>query len=215
MVPGGFDDGEFDVTQEFIVVGDERQIDCDTLLHGGVGKALGDPLAVGLVGDLFADGGQVILAIGILDMGQEFGAFVRQMHATLEQVTGGTHLGGIDISLREHTTTQQRRNLLRVDLVVFGLATMDSLHIEGMAEDKRDAFIGTQVSELVPGEHALDRHDETLPIRGNGFQEGIRVGFHIAMHQNLAALVENADVHAAGMQVDAAVKWVLSSIKSH
>jgi hypothetical protein len=57
MVPGGCDDGAFDVTKECIVGGDERQIDCDTLVHGGVGKALGAPLTVGLGGDRFADGG--------------------------------------------------------------------------------------------------------------------------------------------------------------
>ena len=37
----------------------------------------------------------------------------------------------------------------------------------------------------------------------------------MAMHQNLAALVEDADVHGAGMQVDAAVKGVLGGVESH
>src|SRR5215510_13609843 len=60
MGPGGCDDGACDVTPECIVGGDERQLDCDTLVHGGVGKALGAPVAVGLVGELVADGGQVI-----------------------------------------------------------------------------------------------------------------------------------------------------------
>src|SRR5882672_212990 len=41
MVLGGFDDGEFDVTQEFIIVGDEREIDFDTFLHRWIGEALG------------------------------------------------------------------------------------------------------------------------------------------------------------------------------
>jgi hypothetical protein len=87
--------------------------------------------------------------------------------------------------------------------------------IESMTEDKRDALIGTEVSEPVPGEHAFDRHDDPLSIRGNGFQEGIRVGFHIAMHEHLAALVEDAEIHGAGMQVNAAVIWMLSGVKSH
>jgi hypothetical protein len=84
-----------------------------------------------------------------------------------------------------------------------------------MTEDKRDALVGTEVGEPVPGEHAFDRHDEPLSIWGNGFQEGIRVGFHIAMYEDLAVLVEDADVHHTGMQVDTAVKWVLSGVKSH
>jgi hypothetical protein len=35
------------------------------------------------------------------------------------------------------------------------------------------------------------------------------------MDQDLAALVEDADVHHPGMQVDPAVKWVLRVVKSH
>jgi hypothetical protein len=89
---------------------------------------------------------------------------------------------------------------------MFGLAAVDGFHVKSMAEDESNALLGTQVSEPVPGEQALDRHDETLSVWGNGFQEGLRVGFHIAMHKNLAALVEDAEVHGAGMKVDAAVK---------
>ena len=71
-----------------------------------------------------------------------------------------------------------------------------------------------QVSEPVPGEHAFDGDHNPLSIRSNGFQEDIWFGFHIAMHEDLAALVEDADVHRAGMQVDAAVKWVLGGVES-
>ena len=74
--------------------------------------------------------------------------------------------------------------------------------------------MGTQVSEPVPGAQALDRHDEPFARRGHGFQAGIRVGLPMAMHQDLAALVEEAEIHGTSMQVDAAVKWVLSGIKS-
>jgi hypothetical protein len=35
------------------------------------------------------------------------------------------------------------------------------------------------------------------------------------MYQDFATLVEDADVHHAGMQVDTAVKWVLRIVKSH
>jgi hypothetical protein len=92
---------------------------------------------------------------------------------------------------------------------------MDGLHREGMTEDERDTFVGTEVGEPVPGEPTLDRHDNPLSIRGKGFQKGLRSGWHIAMHQNLAALVEDADIHGPGMQVDAAVKWMLVGVKSH
>ena len=36
----------------------------------------------------------------------------------------------------------------------------------------------------------------------------------MAMHQILAALVEDADVHGPGMQVDAAVQWMLVGVEA-
>jgi hypothetical protein len=102
-----------------------------------------------------------------------------------------------------------------IALVVFRLAAMDRLHVQGMTEDEREAFIGAPVSQPVPGEHALDGDDNPQSIRGNDVQEGLRTGLHIAVHQDLAVLVEDADVHRPGVQVDAAVKWVLSGVQSH
>jgi hypothetical protein len=34
------------------------------------------------------------------------------------------------------------------------------------------------------------------------------------VHQDRAVLVEDADVHRPGVQVDAAVQWVLSGVKA-
>ena len=50
-----FEDIEFEVLEQLILVGDQSQIDFDGLLHGGIVKAFGHPVSVGLVGDLFAD----------------------------------------------------------------------------------------------------------------------------------------------------------------
>jgi hypothetical protein len=184
-------------------------------LYSRVGKAFGYPVTVGLVSDVFANGRQVRLAVGVLHMCQEFAALVRQRHAAPQEITGGAPLSRVDIGLREHAAAQQDSNLLRVDLVMFGLAALDGLHVEGMTEDERDLFVGAEVGEPVPGEHAFDRHDDIGPVRSNGSEEGFRVRLHIAMDQDLAALVEDADVPHPGMQVDTAVKWVLRVVKSH
>src|SRR5262245_47200940 len=148
-------------------------------------------------------------------MCQEFAPFMCEMHAASQQVTGSQHLSRIYIRLREHPTTEQGGNLVRVDLVVFGLADMDGFHIESMTEDKRDACVGTEVGEPVPGEHAFDGDHHSLSIRSNDVQEGLRVGFHVTVHEDRAALVEDADVHRSGMQVDAAVKWMLGGVEAH
>ena len=51
MVLGGFDDAEFDITQQLIVGGDEREIHFDALLHCRIGKAFSDSCTIGFVGD--------------------------------------------------------------------------------------------------------------------------------------------------------------------
>jgi hypothetical protein len=65
---GGLDDGEFQITEELIIRGDEGSVALDVLLHSSIVKARGDTLAVGFVGDVLADLWQVIRAIGILDV---------------------------------------------------------------------------------------------------------------------------------------------------
>ena len=69
MVFGRLDEREFSVAQQLIVLRDQCQVDLDGLVGSRVGKALGDPLTVGLVGNFLAALGQVRLAVGILHMG--------------------------------------------------------------------------------------------------------------------------------------------------
>ena len=53
------------------------------------------------------------------------------------------------------------------------------------------------------------------PIGGHGLEKGVGSGFHIAVQQDFPVVAQNTDVHASGMQVDAAVKWVLIGVESH
>ena len=99
VVLGGFQDIEFEVFESLIVIGDQAQVDLDGLLYSCIVKALGDPLAVGLVSDFLANLGQVILVVGRLHMRPEFRAFAHQVGAAPEPVAGGAHLGWVDIGL--------------------------------------------------------------------------------------------------------------------
>ncbi len=215
VVLGRFDDGEFDVAKQRIVVADEGEIDFNAFLHGRIGKTFSDPVAIGFIGNLFTDRRQVILAVGILHVRQEFPAFACQVHASAQQITGCAHLGGVDIGLREHTTTQKHRNFMRVDFVVFRLATVDGLHIEGMTEDKRDTMFRTEVGKLVPGKHAFGRQDDLFPVGGDRLEQRLWGGGHIPVHQCFSSLVEDTDVHGTGVEIDAAVKRVLLGVESH
>jgi hypothetical protein len=150
-------------------------------LPGRIVKALGHPVAVGFVGTLLADLGQVIRAIGMLHMGQEFRAFVHQVGTAPEQVAGCPPVGRIDTGMGKPAPAPQRRNLLRIDLVMLGLAPVDGVHQEGVSEDKGDALFGTQVGEPITGEDAFNGNHQSIPIGGNGLEERFGSGFHIAV----------------------------------
>jgi hypothetical protein len=83
-----------------------------------------------------------------------------------------------------------------------------------MAQDKGHALVGTQVGEPVPGEETRDGHDEAVPIRGHGFEQRCGSRLHVAVEPDCAILAQDADIHGAGMQVDATVKWVLLGVES-
>ena len=171
MVLGSVADGEFDVAPQRIVGGDERESHCDALVHRRIGTALGDPISVGLVGELFADGWEGILAVGMVHMGQEFPAFAGQGHAPTQQVAGRAPLGWRDRGLREPTAAQQPSDCMGVDLVVCGLAAMDRFHREGMTEDKRHTVFSTEVRKPVPSKQACGSEDDLSAVGGNGFEK--------------------------------------------
>jgi hypothetical protein len=185
---GGVEEREFEVFEPLILIGDQGQIDLDGLLHGASVKALGPPFPVGLIGNVLADLGSGIRAVGRLDLRQEVGALAPQMGATPEPVAGGAPLGRIDISWRYHPATQERGHLLGIDLVRFGLAAVDGFHLEGGSQDDGHAFWSTQVGEPLPSEEAFHRHDQAVPIGGNGLEEGFGSGFHMAVQHDVTVV---------------------------
>jgi hypothetical protein len=64
------EDGQYPITEQTSIVVHQRQVHCNPLLHRGIGTPLGDAVAVGLLGHLLANRGQVVLAVGVLDMGE-------------------------------------------------------------------------------------------------------------------------------------------------
>ena len=66
-----------------------------------------------------------------------------------------------------------------------------------------------------PSEHALDCHHQVVPERPHGGQEGFRTALQVAREAHLAGRIQDAQVHLAGVQVDAAVVLVLTGIEFH
>jgi hypothetical protein len=84
-----------------------------------------------------------------------------------------------------------------------------------MAKHEGEPLLATGVSQPVPGEDALDADDEVIPVRLDGPEEGVRGGWHVPLQDRLALRVEYAEVHGAGMQVDAACEVVSFTVESH
>jgi hypothetical protein len=208
MVLGGGDDGACDVTQQRIVGGDERKIDCHTFLYRWIGTALGDPVTVGFGGDLCANGGQGRLAVGMVDMGEECAACACQGHASAQQVAGGAPLGGVDRGLGEPTAAQQHGDCVGVDRVVCGFAAMNGLHVQGMPKHKRDPVVSTEVSQPVPGKQACGREDDLRAVGRDGLAQRLRGGWHVTVQPRFPGLVEEAQVHGAGVEIDPTIQRV-------
>lgn len=77
-------DIQFHFAQSLVRVINERPIHFNRFAHAGIGKVLCDSLAIGFVGQLFPDLRQIVLTIGIVNVGSEFGAFLYQMTAPPE-----------------------------------------------------------------------------------------------------------------------------------
>jgi hypothetical protein len=133
-------------------------------LHTGIGKSFSHSVSIGFVGDLFPDIRKIVLAIGVLDVTKEFGAFSYEMISTTEEVSRRSHRLGIDIGHGDHVPAKESGDFVGVDAIVFGLSAMDRFHIEGVTEDEGDLLFGTEVGQPVPGEHALDGDYEVFSI---------------------------------------------------
>jgi hypothetical protein len=103
-----------------------------------------------------------------------------------------------------------------VDPVVLGLTAVNGLHVEGVAENEGDVVLSTQVGEPVPAEDALGADDEVSPVGRDGFEKELGVRREITVEELLAALVvEDAQVHGASVQIDAAVVSMLIREEAH
>jgi hypothetical protein len=84
-----------------------------------------------------------------------------------------------------------------------------------MAQDKGDVFILTQISQPVPGEHAFGTNNNIFPVWPDGPEKCFRICPDVSVQDSLSILVEDAEIHFVGVQVDSAVKLMLSGVKSH
>ena len=95
-------DLQFNFIQQAVVEIDAPEIKGDAGSDADVGEALGDAFPIALISDLFPDLGKVVLTVRVLNVGQQLGTLMHQMHAPAKQIASRTHVCGIDVGLRDH-----------------------------------------------------------------------------------------------------------------
>ena len=62
---------------------------------------------------------------------------------------------------------------------------------------------------------AFDPDHKILTVRSNQFEKPVGLSGDILMQTNFPFIVQDADIHHLGVQVDSAVIWVRSVVESH
>jgi hypothetical protein len=206
---------ELHVPDDLVVAVEQFNVSGNGHLDCNVVEVLDDGTSIRcLVGPLF-QGRQVVLGVGVLDVGQQFAALPGEKQAPAQQVASGAHLARVDISQRQIATPQQRCDLVGVEPVVLHLAPVDRLHVEGMAEDELDVLLAAQVGDPVPAEQALDSDHQILPVRSQGLGQQLSITGQFLVDQGFPLLVQDAEIEAASVEVDTAVMNMLSGVESH
>jgi hypothetical protein len=116
----------------------KAKIQFSALLYTHVRKSLGHTFAVAFLSDILPYLRKVVLMIGVLHMGNQFGPFSCKVVSSSEQISCGPHFGRVDIGHGHHTATKKNGSLMGIDFIVFGFPSVDGFHVQGMTWDKGD-----------------------------------------------------------------------------
>jgi len=129
---------------------EQCEVDGEALLDGRLGKPLRPARPVRLLRKLLAELWEVGLASGSLDMGEPAGPVAHARHPAPQEVPCGAPFGGVARGLGEHAAAQQDGHRVRIAPIVLGLAAVDRLHREGVAQDEGKARLCPEVGEPGP-----------------------------------------------------------------
>src|SRR5436305_1606151 len=206
---------ELHVPDDLVVAVEQSHVGGDGHLDRVVVEVLDDGAAVLGLASPLVERRQVVLGVGVLDVGQQLAALSGEEQAPAQQVAGGAHLSGVDVGVGEIAAAQQGGDLVGVEPVVLRLAAVDGLHVESVAEDKLEALLVAQVGDPVPAEQTFDGDHQVLSVGGESLQQQLALTGQLPVHQSLALLVQDAEIEAASVEVDTTVVNMLSGVESH
>ena len=146
------------VGQPPISGGAQREGHGEALLHRWGRHAVGHAAAVGLVRERLMERRAVVRASGMVPLRQGRRPWAHQRHAAPEHGTGRAPRRGGDVRRWEQAPAAPHGDRAGVTCRRLGLAAVDGLHGQGVAQDAGQVCAGTQVSEPGPREacHAAD-----------------------------------------------------------
>ena len=65
--------------------------------------------------------------------------------------------------------------------------------------------LGAKIGEPVPAKDAFNTDDNVIEVGKDQFEKQFRIGFDILVNFYFSFLIDNADIHFSGVQIDAAV----------
>ena len=94
---------------------------------------------------------------------------------------------------------------------------MDGFEVERVAKQEVEVAFMTQVGEPVPVEGGFAANDQVLFFEGlqGGKESRHFFGVKVLVKVLFPGVVNHADVHAVGMEVNSAVKFVLLVVEFH
>lgn len=94
---------------------------------------------------------------------------------------------------------------------------MDRFEVQRMSEQEGDVLGCAEIGQPVPVERRLTADDQVaLLIRSEGAEELVWLARgKVAMQRLVSGVIDDADVHGVGVQIDAAVELVLLLVEPH
>jgi hypothetical protein len=115
--------------------------------------------------------GQIILGVGVLDVGQQQSALANQVGSSPQKIARRSHFGRIGIGYGHIAPHEQLCNLVGIDLVIFGFSAMDGFHVQGMSQNEWDIVLVAKIGNPVPGKHAFNAYDDVFKVREDGIKQ--------------------------------------------
>jgi hypothetical protein len=174
-------------------------------------EAIHNADSIGFVGDRLLECWQVLLMIDHLQVSNRGSSPPDDRAASSEEITGVTQFGRIEVSRGKVSATEQHGEFFRIDAIGSCFATVNGFEIQCMAEEKRQILCCAEIGKPVPVERGFAADDEI--VTGERLQRDEKsfggFGVEILMEVFDTGVINDADVHRIGVEVDPAAEFVL------